>query len=58
MAFVVVSVMTALIYMNFNTTLGVFLRDSHGIPEIGYGYLDQHECGHRGALPVLGGAQT
>jgi MFS family permease len=38
-AFVVVSVMTALIYMNFNTTLGVFLRDNHGIPEIGYGYL-------------------
>jgi MFS family permease len=38
-AFVVVSVMTALIYMNFNTTLGVYLRDHHGIPEVGYGYL-------------------
>ena len=38
-AFVVVSVMTTLIYMNFNTTLGVYLRDNHGIPEIGYGYL-------------------
>lgn len=38
-AFVVMSVMTAMIYTNFNTTLGVFLRDSHGIPEIGYGYL-------------------
>jgi MFS family permease len=38
-AFVIVSVMTALIYVNFNTTLGVFLRDNHGIPEIGYGYL-------------------
>lgn len=38
-AFVVVSVMTALIYMNFNTTLGVYLRDNHGIPEVGYGYL-------------------
>jgi predicted MFS family arabinose efflux permease len=38
-AFIVMSVMTALIYTNFNTTLGVFLRDVHGIPEIGYGYL-------------------
>ena len=38
-AFVIMSVMTAMIYTNFNTTLGVFLRDSHGIPEIGYGYL-------------------
>jgi MFS family permease len=38
-AFIVMSVMTALIYMNFNTTLGVYLRDVHGIPEIGYGYL-------------------
>ena len=38
-AFIVMSVMTALIYMNFNTTLGVFLRDVHNIPEIGYGYL-------------------
>ena len=39
MAFIVMSVMTALIYTNFNTTLGVFLRDEHNIPEIGYGYL-------------------
>src|SRR5258706_11483463 len=31
--------MMTLVYMNMNTTLGVFLRDSHGIPEIGYGYL-------------------
>jgi MFS family permease len=38
-AFIVMSVMTALVYTNFNTTLGVFLRDVHGIPEIGYGYL-------------------
>ena len=38
-AFIVMSVMTALIYTNFNTTLGVFLRDVHHIPEIGYGYL-------------------
>jgi MFS family permease len=38
-AFVVMSVMTALVYTNFNTTLGVFLRDVHHVPEIGYGYL-------------------
>jgi MFS family permease len=38
-AFLVMSVMTALIYINFNSTLGVYLRDVHGIPEIGYGYL-------------------
>jgi MFS family permease len=38
-AFIVMSVMTALIYTNFNTTLGVYLRDVHGVPEIGYGYL-------------------
>lgn len=38
-AFIIMSVMTALIYMNFNTTLGVFLRDTHNIPPLGYGYL-------------------
>jgi MFS family permease len=38
-AFIVMSVMTALIYTNFNSTLGVFLRDAHNIPAIGYGYL-------------------
>jgi MFS family permease len=38
-AFIVMSIMTALIYTNFNTTLGVFLRDVHNIPAIGYGYL-------------------
>ena len=38
-AFIIMSVMTALIYTNFNTTLGVYLRDVHGVPEIGYGYL-------------------
>jgi MFS family permease len=38
-AFIVMSVMTALVYTNFNTTLGVFLRDVHNVPEIGYGYL-------------------
>ena len=38
-AFIFMSIMTALIYVNFNSTLGVFLRDVHQVPEIGYGYL-------------------
>jgi len=38
-AFVLVNIMMTLVYMNMNTTLGVFLRDSHGILEAGYGYL-------------------
>lgn len=38
-AFVLVNIMMTLVYMNMNTTLGVFLRDSHGIAEAGYGYL-------------------
>lgn len=28
-----------LAYMNMNTTLGVFLRDKHGLPESGYGWI-------------------
>jgi predicted MFS family arabinose efflux permease len=38
-AFVVVSVMMTLVYTNMNTTLGVFLRDEHTLPETGYGLL-------------------
>jgi len=34
-----VTIMMTLVYMNMNTTLGVFLRDQHGLPEIGYGSL-------------------
>lgn len=37
--FVGVTVMMTLVYMNMNTTLGVFLRDFKGLPEIGYGSL-------------------
>jgi len=37
--FIIVSIMMTLVYMNMNTTLGVFLRDVHQVPEIGYGYL-------------------
>lgn len=38
-AFIGVTVMMTLVYMNMNTTLGVFLRDQHGLREVGYGSL-------------------
>ena len=37
--FVGVTIMMTLVYMNMNSTLGVFLRDYRGLPEIGYGSL-------------------
>jgi MFS family permease len=37
--FMLASVLAWMTYMNMNTTLGVFLRDVHGIPEAGYGYI-------------------
>jgi len=39
MAFTGVCLLIWLVYMNMNTTLGVFLRDQHGVPESGYGWL-------------------
>ncbi len=39
MAFTFVCLITWLVYMNMNTTLGVFLRDQHGVPESGYGWI-------------------
>lgn len=39
LAFTFVCLLTWLVYMNMNTTLGVFLRDQYGIPESGYGSL-------------------
>jgi MFS family permease len=39
MLFALLNILISLVYMNFNTTLGVFLRDWHGIPEAGYGSL-------------------
>lgn len=39
MLFLGASMLMVLTYMNMNTTLGVFLRDFHGIPEAGYGWL-------------------
>ncbi len=38
-AFTLVSLLTWLVYMNMNTTLGVYLRDEHGIPASGYGTI-------------------
>ncbi len=37
--FIGVGVLMCLVYMNMNTTLGVFLRDHRGLKEIGYGTL-------------------
>jgi MFS family permease len=39
LAFVGVTVMMTLVYMNMNSTLGVYLRDQHNLPEIHYGWL-------------------
>jgi MFS family permease len=33
------SVLMALVYMQMNTTLAVYLRDTHGIPAQGFGYI-------------------
>jgi MFS family permease len=38
-AFIGVTIMMTLVYMNMNSTLGVFLRDRHGLSEVGYGSL-------------------
>ncbi len=37
--YIVASLLMALAYMQMNTTLSVFLRDVHGIPDRGYGFL-------------------
>jgi MFS family permease len=39
MAFVGASTLGWMIYLNMNTTMGVYLRDNHGIPASGYGWL-------------------
>jgi MFS family permease len=39
LAFIGVTVMMTLVYMNMNSTLGVYLRDQHGLPEVRYGWL-------------------
>ena len=37
--YIIASLLMALAYMQMNTTLSVFLRDVHGIPDRGYGLL-------------------
>jgi predicted MFS family arabinose efflux permease len=39
LAFIGVTVLMTLVYMNMNSTLGVYLRDQHGLPEVNYGWL-------------------
>ena len=39
LAFIGVTVLMTLVYMNMNSTLGVYLRDQHGLPEVRYGWL-------------------
>ncbi|MDP3186259.1 MAG: MFS transporter [Anaerolineales bacterium] len=39
MVFVTISTLAWLVYMNMNTTLGVYLRNVHHIPESGYGWI-------------------
>ncbi len=39
MLFVFACILMGLVYMNMSTTLGVYLRDVHGVPEAGYGAL-------------------
>lgn len=39
LAFVGVTVMMTLVYMNMNSTLGVYLRDEHNLPEFRYAML-------------------
>src|SRR5512138_650211 len=39
LSFIGVTVMMTLVYMNMNSTLGVYLRDQHSVPEVQYGAL-------------------
>ncbi|HEX5838512.1 MAG TPA: MFS transporter [Anaerolineales bacterium] len=39
LAFIGVTVLMTLVYLNLNSTLGVYLRDQHGLPELRYGWL-------------------
>jgi len=39
MLFLLAGILTGMVYVNLNTTLGVYLRDVHRVPESGYGLL-------------------
>lgn len=38
-AFTLISILVTIVYVQYNTTLSVYLRDQHGIPPEGYGAL-------------------
>lgn len=39
LAFIGVTILMTLVYLNMNSTLGVYLRDQHGLSEVRYGWL-------------------
>lgn len=39
MAFIVASIMMVMVYTQMNSTLSVYLRDIHGVPEQGFGWI-------------------
>lgn len=39
MAFIFASILMTLVYMQMNSTLSVYLRDVHGVPDQGFGYI-------------------
>lgn len=39
MAFIVISILTTIVYVQMNSTLAVYLRDSHGVAAQGYGTI-------------------
>ncbi len=39
MAFIGASILIVIVYSQMNTTLGPYLRDTHGVPEQGFGYI-------------------
>lgn len=45
MLFVIISTISTLVYSQMYSTLSVFLRDVHGIPESGYGWLMTFNAG-------------
>ncbi len=39
LGFVAASILTVIVYMQMNSTLSVYLRDVHGVPERGFGWI-------------------
>lgn len=38
-AYIFISILVTIVYVQMNSTMAVYLRDSHGIPAQGYGYI-------------------